>query len=185
MDGVDEDVASRLTTPRLTTPRRHDATTDGVGAHRDGWIDGTSPRRLCIEYPIMVYIHKEMTSDDVTSIDARTFPGRSVGRTRERATVVGRRGGWRVVDEVDEVDGWMLTADRRHTETARMASLAMRASAFKPTVGGLRARCVASRVDGTDGTRPTDRLIHASSIDRCHHWEEERGRRDWTRARDA
>jgi len=31
MDGVDEDVGSRLTT--------HDATTDGVGAHRDGWMD--------------------------------------------------------------------------------------------------------------------------------------------------
>ena len=41
-----------------------------------------------------------------------------------------------------------------------MASSAMRASAFKPTVGGLRARCVASRVDGTDGMRPIDRLIH-------------------------
>ena len=96
---------------RLTThdSRLHDATTPRVPIAMDGWIDRTSPRRLCIEYPIMVYIHKEMTSDDVTSIDARTFPGRSVARARERATVVGRRGGWRVFDRWMDgwVDGWM------------------------------------------------------------------------------
>ena len=120
--------------------------------HRDVYASTIRPRCTYTKKR-----HPMERSDDVTSIDARTFPGRSVGRTRERATVVGRRGGWRVVDEVDEVDGWMLTADRRHTETARMASVAMRASAFKPTVGGSERG--ASRRGSTAQTG-RDRLIN-------------------------
>ena len=87
--------------------RLHDARLGCPSRWMDRWhITETSMHRLS-DHGVHTQRKDIRWNDPMTSrpsTHARFPVGRSV--ERERATVVGRRGGWRVVDEVDEaMDG--------------------------------------------------------------------------------